>query len=334
MKYFVIAFLCLLVSCSGPKVEPEVDSGKSLFQILAEVSCPNASDFRVEHISSSESEALAGARSNMALEHFSKKLESEIQINAQNINQVATSSTKMNIGQEATMINPQDAKLHYSTRHGTQVGVVVCMSRADAAKGFIERQRPVASSLEFAANAILETKHPKLKSEAWQRAKPLWDEFTKNQAMIEGLDKAAAAVFEPLKAMYAKAKEDYLGYCQTAKLYWNPEHNDFYSEKAFAKLSKSSKLEKASCRGNGVSLVYRNSGHKCEQAGIFKCYHKPSLLVASCYGEEYRILESPNVEVFQKREDVALEKLREKLEYESFWSDWEKEIKQWSPQCE
>jgi hypothetical protein len=58
------------------------------------------------------------------------------------------------------------------------------------------------------------------------------------------------------------------------------------------------------------------------------------MLIASCYGEEYRLLESPNVEAFQKIEEVALKRLHEKLEYESFWSEWEHEIKQWRPICE
>ncbi|MCL2260009.1 MAG: hypothetical protein FWC15_01485 [Fibromonadales bacterium] len=324
-KYFVLAVL-VFAGCVAPPASVSVSKA------LETVQCPSG-DYRGQSVKSGEEEALAVARTLIS-EQIQSSIKSSQMFTERQIGNELSSEFVAKAVTETALDNAHDMRVMHVERNRTgEVGVVLCMSRADAAKGFIERQRHVASSLEFAANAILETKHPKLKSEAWQRAKPLWNEFMRLQVMIEGLDKAAA-VFEPVKAMYAKAKEDYLGYCQTAKLYWNPEHDDFYSEKAFAKLSKSSKLEKASCKGNGVSLVYRNSGHRCEQAGIFKCYHKPSLLVASCYGEEYGILESPNVEVFQKREDVALEKLREKLEYESFWSDWEKEIKQWSPQCE
>jgi len=67
---------------------------------------------------------------------------------------------------------------------------------------------------------------------------------------------------------------------------------------------------------------------------MFECIHKPSLLIASCYGEEYRLLENEDVEAYQKVEEIALEKLREKLRYENFWNEWEQEIKQWRPICE
>jgi len=247
---------------------------------------------------------------------------------------VASTSTKTSIDQEAALVNAQDAKLHFSVRKGNKTGVVACMSRSDAAKGFAERLRPVADSLKFVANSVIEAKHPKLKSEAWQKAKPLWDKFIGLYHIVQSLDKETSAPFEPVSSLYSKAETYYLDFCQTAKLYWNLEQNDIYSEIAFSKLSKNLKLEKASCNGHGISLIYKNTGHKCEYAGMFECAHKPSLLIASCYGEEYQLLEGGNVKVYQKVEEVALEKLREKLRYENFWNEWEQEIKQWRPICE
>jgi hypothetical protein len=67
---------------------------------------------------------------------------------------------------------------------------------------------------------------------------------------------------------------------------------------------------------------------------MFVCSHKPSLRIASCDNEEYRLLEKPKVETYQNKENIALERLHEKLEHESFWSEWEQEIKQWRPICE
>ena len=336
MRYFSFMLLCLVASCSRPSV-PSMPPEPDLYKVLEGVSCPNESDFRGMGLGMSESDALAGARLNIAREYFSEKLKDTIQIRSQNINQTGSSNTATSTKIEASLINPGDAKLHYSKKQDDKVGVVVCMTRSDAAKGFVERLKPIAAALEFAANAAIDAKHPKDKSDAWQKTKPLWGEFMPLQVMIEGLDKEKAALFEPVAALYAKAKERYLDYCRTATLYWNPEaeeEGDFYSEIAFEKLSKKIIMEKATCKGNGISLIYLNTGHECKYAGMFRCSHKPSMRIASCYGEQYHLLGNPNVETFQKVEEVALRKLHEKLEYESFWGEWEQEIKKWRPMCE
>jgi len=335
MRFIIwVFFLCFLASCSSGQKSKPADLSANLYQAFDNVPCPSASDFRGIGIGNNENEALAQARSNIALEHFSQNLKSNVQISGQNIDHVASTSTKMNIAQEAAIANAQDAKLHFSTRKGDKTGVIACMSRSDAAKDFAERLRPVSDSLKFAASSVIDAKHPKLKSEAWQKAKPLWNKFMGLYPIIQSLDREKSAAFEPVSTLYEKAETYYLDFCQTAKLYWNPEQDDVYSEIAFSKLSKNLKLEKTACKGHGISLVYKNTGHKCEYAGMFECIHKPTLLIASCYGEEYRLLENGNVETYQKVEAVALEKLQEKLRYEAFWNEWEQEIKQWRPICD
>jgi hypothetical protein len=341
MRFIIHAFfLCLLASCGGGASSKPADSNSGhgvlstdLNQVLDDVPCPS-DDFRGVGIGYNESDALTQARSNMALEHFSQKLKANVQISGQNIDRVASTSTKTNIDQEVALANAQDAKLHFSARRGNKTGVVACMSHSDAAKSFVERLRPIADSIEFAAKGVIDARHPRLKSEAWQKTNALWGEFISLHTVIQSLDKEQAALFEPANLLYAKARDRYIDFCQTAKLYWNPEQNDIYSEIAFSKLSKNLKLEKASCEGNGISLAYKNTGHKCEYAGMYECHHKPSLLIASCYGEEYQLLESENVKTYQRVEEVALEKLREKLRYEAFWNEWEQEIKQWRPICQ
>jgi len=294
-------------------------------------------EFRGFGIGESEKEALAEAYSALA-----RQISSSVSVTAERTvsQQLYNGKEDLSSGYgaktiiEASLSNAQDARIARSKRNGNKVNVTACISRSNAAKGFVERLRPVADSLKFAASGVIEEKHPKLKSEAWQKTKPLWGRFISLYTMVDGLDKEQAANFDMVKMLYAKAGDIYLDFCQTAKLYWNPEQDDVYSEIAFSKLSKNLKLEKAACKGHGISLAYKNTGHKCEYAGMFECVHKPSLLIASCYGEEYRLLESENVEVYQKIEEIALEKLREKLRYENFWNDWEQEIKQWRPICE
>jgi len=78
------------ISCSGGAKSKDSDSGQEvsstdLYKVLDGTSCPNASDFRGTGVGSDENEALAQARSSMALEHFSQKLKSNVNISGQNI---------------------------------------------------------------------------------------------------------------------------------------------------------------------------------------------------------------------------------------------------------
>jgi len=134
--------------------------------------------------------------------------------------------------------------------------------------------------------------------------------------------------------LYAQARKGYLSYCETAKLYWNPEQNDAYSKTAFSKLTDLG-IENAECKDNGIALIYKNTGHECSFAGNYKCSHTPLLIIASCYNTNgYGSLEGPSVDTYQNTEEMALKKLSEKLKNETFWGKWEQEIKQWRSICE
>jgi len=333
MPSLILLIAAFLMGCAS---SPPAPQGAQLAESLGSAGC-ESDEFRGTGIGKSENEALNLARSDLAMQ-----INSSLNVQTKYRQSQQVLGGKENIGSEyeselvmkSNLLNAHDARVARVERRASETGAVVCMSRANAAKGFVEKIRPVADSLKFAASSVIDAKHPKLKSEAWHKTKPLWGKFIGLYSVIENLDKEKSAPFEPVSALYAKAETYYLDFCQTAKLYWNPEQNDVYSEIAFSKLSKNLKLEKAACKGHGISLVYKNTGHKCEYAGMFECVHKPSLLIASCYGEEYRLLENENIETYQKVEAVALEKLHEKLRYETFWNEWEQEIKQWRPICE
>jgi len=305
--------------------------------IVAYADC-SSTEFRGSGTGVNEAAALAAARAALAPQIHSSIKVSNKSVQTQSVQggkEDLSSSYQSKTEEESALTNAHDARIVNTERVNGEFRITVCMTRADAAKGFVERLKPVADSLEFSANAFIQAKHPKLKNEAWAKIQPLHNEFAKLKPIVEGLDKDKAVPFEAVNALYNKARDAYLSYCQTAKLYWNPEQNNTYSETAFSKLSKNIKLLKSNCEGYGISLQYKNTGIKCEYAGIYRCSYRPSLAIASCQGEEYRLLESPNnIEGLQKREEAAMETVNEKLGYESFWSEWEREIKQWRPQCE
>jgi len=191
----------------------------------------------------------------------------------------------------------------------------VCVK--DVAKPYIEKQRILSESMETAKD--------------WHKIQNSWNEFMGIQIILESLG-AESKYFASAKKFYEKAREDYKANCN-AKIHWNPEKKTAYSDIAFSKLS-GMEMETSACKGKGISLVYNGSEAKCKYAGVYQCVHKPSLRISSCYGEVYKPLESGNIEVYEKTEDVALETLQESLRNETFWKKWEQEIKQWRPKCD
>jgi len=323
-------FLFFLVSCSSgskPKlVEPEPD----LHKALDAVPCTNADDFRGAGIGGNENEAIAQARSNMAQEHFVEKLRTSVDIEGQNIDGLANTSTRTSIIQNAKLMNPSDAKLFYSKRQGEQIGVVVCMAKADAAKGFIERERQVADSLEMLSSAMLSTEHPKHKNEAWQKMQILYSDFVRIQNLLDGWGiKSPYAANET----YAKARENYNNYCKNMKVFWQDAENEC-SNAVFSALSKKIKIEKSECIG-GLNMKF-NCLEKCKSSAYgTECSFEPSLSIESCGGQSYSLLklQMPIAGVDVGSESKAREKLANNLPKSAFLAEWEKEIKEWIPQC-
>jgi len=232
---------------------------------------------------------------------------------------------------ESTLPNAHDARIVRSKRNGNKINVTVCMAKTDAAKGFIERQRLVADSLELTSNTALNTEHPKHKNEAWRKTQTLYNEFMRVQYLLDGWE-----VKSPYSAdgIYSKAREDYKNYCQAVKLHWNSERETPYSEIAFSKLSSGIKMEKSPCSGRGISLSYKGSEPECSvKFGLNTCSYVHSLSLNACDGTEYTQLKNDAMGVHQKP-DYALEKLQGNLKSAEFWNQWINEIKQWSPQCE
>jgi len=343
MKFIVplAFFLCLLASCGGSgnaasksaeSNSGQAPSGGNLYQTLDAVSCPNADDFRGAGIGGSENEALAQARSNMALEYFSQKLKSNVQISGQNINEMARSSTKTNIDQEAALANAQDAKMHFSTRKGNQTGVVACMKRDDAAKPYLHKQALLMDSLEFLAANELKATHPKQKGDARDKANVIWARMVTNHELLKSW--RIENDITRAKDIHDAVEDDYKDYCQSAKLHWLSEFETPYSEIVFSKLSGSIKVEKSACNGRGILLVFKDSEPECVMKyGLNTCTYGLSISVVACNGTEYLQLKNEAVGAHQKL-DFAIDKLLGNLKTAGFWNQWIQEIKQWSPQCE
>jgi len=322
--YLFALIILLLISCaSTEQVKPVV--------------C-KADEFSGFGVGEHESEALSEAHSSLAKQiNSSVKVTIERMVNQQvsngkeDLNSVYESKTTI----EATLPNAHDARIVSKKRNGNKINIAVCMTKADAAKGFIERQRLVADSLDLVSHVLMNTGHPKHKNEAWHKTQILWNEFARIQNLLDGWGIAKASFYEPANKIYSQTREEYKGYCQTFKLHWKPPKRETdYSSMAFSILSKNLKIEKSACKGNGISLVYKNSEPDCSyKFGIYNCSCKPSLSLLSCDGTEYLLLEN-TVENSHQKQELALEKMKDAFKSADFWEKWEKEIKEWSPKCE
>ena len=310
----------LFLSCaSSPK--------PSLYETLNQEKCP---DFTGYGIAENEKAAIDAAKAQIASE-----IKSSIAVSSELINESANGEVKKYYKQQIinnySLDNANDAKVKMTKQQGKEFGVVVCMSRADAAKGFFEQQRLIIDSLELVSNTVLTTEHPKHKNEAWHKTQELYNKFISVQNLLEGL--GVKNVYSA-NEIYGKTKENYKNYCKNTKIYWKAEPENIYSAIIFSKLSQSIKMENSICNGDGIYLVYKDIEPKCSfEFGINSCSYSPSLFINSCNGKEYSGLKGEVISAHQKSE-FALDKLKSNLENAEFLDKWKQEIKEWSPQCE
>ena len=346
-KIFLTAGFFILLGCAANTVDmantavatvalppPPVSPAET----LASVQC-GAGEFRGFGAGASEEEALNAARSSIARQVHSSVKVSEKQIQSQRVlngDENLSSEFVAETAVESALSNAHDARV-LRIAHGTyEAGAVVCMSRADAAKGFAEHQRRVADSLEFAANASLEAKHPKRKNEAWQRTQALWNEFARLQVTLDGFGAEKADYWEPLSTTYAQAREAYLNYCKMQKLHWEDIGNEC-SDAMFSVLSGRVKMEKAECQSESGLKLKLACSERCipSSFGGIECSFTPSLSIESCEGESYLLLkvQKPVLGRDVHNASKAKENLMEKLSLAEFLSEWEKELKGWIPLC-
>jgi hypothetical protein len=323
-----LILLFLLTGCASNRAPPSEPLNPAQCKI---------GEFRGVGIGTNEKEALSEAKADLAKQIHSSVRVSEKYRQSQNVQNGKESLGSDFVSEtlvEANLLNAQDAHVLSVEQKRGKTNAIVCMAKADAAKGFTERQRLIADSLELVSHVLQNTEHPKRKNEAWHKTQMLWNEFTRIQNLLDGWDIEKASFYDLANETYSQTREDYKGYCQTSKLHWKSEQENDYSSIAFSMLSKNLKMEKSACKSNGISLVYKHAEPDCSRKfGVYNCFYKPSLSILSCDGAEYSLLENTAENSHQKQE-LALEKMKDALKSVDFWGKWEREIKEWRPKCE
>jgi len=283
-----------------------------------------------------------GANENGALAEahsaLSRQISSSVNVTIERVvsQQISNGKENLNSGYESktviesTLSNAQDARILSKKRSGDKVNVVVCMTKSDAAKGFIERQRKLADSISLASSTALNTEHPKHKNEAWQKTQMLYTDFIRIQHLLDGWGIKSPYMVDEI---YARARENHRNYCQNMRIFWQDAENEC-SSTVFAILSKKIKIEKSGCSG-GLNMKF-NCLEKCKSSAYgIECSYEPSLSIESCEGQSYSLLKTqmPAAGVDINSEAKAREKLAENLPREFFLNEWEKEINEWVPKC-
>ncbi len=290
-------------------------------------------EFRGFGVGENENEALAEARSALA-----GQVSSSVNVTIERVvsQQISNGKEDLNTGYksrttiESALPNAHDARIVRNKRNGNKTSVTVCMSKADAAKSFLERQRLLEDSLSLASNTAVSTEHPKHKNEAWRKTQMLYNDFVRIQYLLEGWGVKSPYLADEI---YFRAREDYRNYCQNMKIFWEDIANEC-SEKVFAILSKKIKMEKSKC-SDGLKLSF-NCSERCKSSSFgVECFYEPSLSLESCDGQSYSMLkaQTPVMGNDMYIEGKARERLAENLSKAAFLGEWEKELKEWVPQC-
>ena len=328
MKILVLISVLLFFGCASNTVKESV----SLVQSLQSVQC-GVREFRGAGFGIGEKEAVNAAQSELA-----KQIHSSITVSVKN----STSQNILNGKEElkseyvsesivqSTLGNIHDARVQHVESRVNETGAVVCMSRADAAKGFIEQQRLIMDSLKMSSNLEINTKHPKQKNDAWHKTQMLYNKFAVIQNLLNGWDVKSDYSADEL---YGKTQEDYKDYCKGSKVHWEDAGNEC-SEAIFSILSKNVKMEKSLCE-SGLKIIF-SCAEKCKSFSFgIECSAEPSLSIESCGGESYSLLrvKEPITGSDMNNQQRAKEKFIENLSNPIFLKEWETEIMEWVPKC-
>jgi len=327
--FLLLLGFIFLWNCAGTSTKTTTSAPKeSLYEVLAKQQCPSG-DFRGWGTADEERSAI-----DRAIAEIAASMQDTVSMQSKLTTEVIDETDKTHyysqIIRNSTINNASDIKVIFKKQQENEIGVVACLSKADAAKSFIERQRLAMDSLGFVSNTALNTEHPKYKNEAWRRTNILYNDFMKSQYVLNGWGiKSPYSVDE----IYSKANENYKGYCRGVRVFWQDTKNDC-SDVVFAILSRKIKFEKSKCSGGLNLSFYCSERCKSSSYGI-ECSYDLSLAIEACGGEKYSMLKAPAPTTGSDmyNEAKAQENLVKNLSNAAFLNEWEKEIKQWVPQC-
>lgn len=316
---------------AAPAYAP-VQLGPSLLEQLDAARCLNTSDLLGKGIGVSEGAALAQAQAEIALQ-----IQAEIQAlrESRKVSERSgkserlTASWSSDVRQVSRLANAQAARAVFSARANGQSGVVACMSRADAARPFLDRQGLMLDSFALAVDTERKQGHPLRKNEAWQAAQNLYGRMQPLAVVIEGLGMQDATQDAERESLYDKLQEDFRTFRSSYGFYWEPAQGEV-AEAVLGKLSGRYRIETGGC-SQGLRLELEAEAPRCNQGSFgISCMVKPMLAGRSCNGETYFNLPGGEVRGVGKYDEAeARSRMLAQLSAAPFWSQWTDELDRW-----
>ncbi|MCK9183175.1 MAG: LPP20 family lipoprotein [Fibrobacteraceae bacterium] len=328
---FLFCLGCAETKQASPPVakaqEPELPAA------LDGISCPSPDDLRGVGTGPNAETALAEARSQISLQvsaTVSAQTRSAKYQQLLNGNERLSSRWTSEVYQTTHLVNGEDARPVETLRQGNRVGIVACMSRADATAPMRQELRILSDSLLMAINAELSQEHPLLKKNARGTAEPLYVRYLAVRHSISSL-LGNADEDDSIGTDYARMVANYDRFRSHYAFFWTPPaQDDEGSAVIFAGLSSHYKMETGECT-EGLRLSLESASPTCRGTALgIECVYQPALRGRSCSGENYFLLQASAVRgIGRYNEDEALQRLFEKLKVASFWNEWIQSLDQW-----
>ncbi|MDR3001223.1 MAG: hypothetical protein LBU89_08165 [Fibromonadaceae bacterium] len=203
------------------------------------------------------------------------------------------------------------------------VMVVVCMSREDAAKPYLNQLSRINDSLNLAIQTELAQSHPRAKRKAAREAEDLRMRQIMTMQILQGLGKNVE--LQSTEA-YERMVKDYEEFSSNFKFIWEGDGEQI-SQILVSKISSRYKIETGTCV-QGLKLVPIATDISCEY-GKFgpHCSYAPILEGRSCSDELYFVLKGVPVRTTGERsENESKRKLLAQIPNAQFWNNWFEEL--------
>ena len=330
-------FGCCACSSSGKASVRE--RALSLPEKMDGAVCPSLSDLRGAGVGTNDADALARARADIASQIKSTVVSQNRSVKNQDVKaggvESLSSSWTSDAVMSATLLNAQDARQVAVFRETSgQIGVVACMSHADAAKPFAAEEKLAADSLALAESEELAQDHPLRKNAAWKRAMNLYGRVSAARGILQGLGSWSASGADSLDVAYGRMAEDYNRFRSRYAFFWSVSPDSLTADVASAALSRISsryRMETGEC-ASGLRLTFESAAPVCADGGFgVTCSVNLQLTGSSCSGETYFRLRADNVRGTGRYDAAeARSRLMTQVAEGAFWNDWCAELDKWT----
>ena len=338
MKYPAIhvctALLVLLAACTStekpePVKAPPVVLPPLSQELLAE-GCP-VGEMQGVGISNNYNGAL-----DMAVSQIASQIQSSIRANnvsvvrseMQGVDENITSTFESNVSTMTELKNRQDVHVNRTIPRGDTVGIVACMSRADAAKPYLSERQKIRDDFVSAAAVLQMTRHPQEKIRNHEKLVNAYSNYKSLSQVLGslGVQEETAS----LDSDYVKLNDEFNAYRGRYGFYYGGLLESEMENAIFGDLSKNFRISKQDECEEGVMLHIDVAEPKCKIGGLgISCSQLVALTGSSCSGETYFTLGGTLKGIGRMSEEEALARLHSNYGKNDFVNEWVKELEKW-----